>query len=251
MANRLCFLVISVSMLLFSLIDSRAVGTPARLNYKEIYSEFEYPKAALNNQIDAIAFVEVNIDENGFAESVYVMKSDLLCYKKPIRSAVRKAKHTAATENGKPIMKKVIDTLYFPFPSDSVSSQEERRRRYFELHSIDLFLKSDSAMKSKIDKLIDLDTAPEFDFEELSKRIIYPDSMQKKGIEGMVRMRLYIDSNGIVKKSYPYRFPHPDLSLAAEEAILSIKFKPAMYQGKPIAIWFEIPIEFNLVKELK
>ena len=62
-------------------------------------------------------------------------------------------------------------------------------------------------------------------------------------------MRLFIDSKGIIKKSFPVESPHPALSLAAEKAILSIKFKPAKQKGKPIGIWFEIPIDFHLVNK--
>lgn len=248
MAKLLFFLSISASILLCSLVDLHAEGTPARLNYKEIYSEFEYPRAALDNEIDGIAFVEVSIDEYGFAYIVNVKRSDLFCYQKPIIAAVMKAKHTPASENGKAIKSIFIDTLYFPYPEDSKSSQEDRRSRYFKLHPNDHKLQRDSKKIPKSDTVISIDIEPEFDYVKLSKKVKYPQSMQEKKIEGRVLMRLFIDSKGVIKKSYPVESPHPALSLAAEEAILSIKFKPAKSNGKPVAIWLEIPIEFHLTK---
>lgn len=246
MANRLCFIAICTVMLLGSIFVSFAEDTPARLNYSDIYSQFEYPEAALKNEIDAIAFVEVSIDETGFAYLVNVKQSDYFCYRRPIITAVMDNKHVPAMENGKPVKSKFLDTLYFPFPQDFKTSQGDRRSRYFRLHADDYSLKSDSAGKTAKDSIDVLDSEPEFDFAKLKKSIIYPEALRKLAIEGIVFMRIYIDSNGIVKKSFPFSSPHVGLSLAAEEAILRTEFKPAMYKGKPVGIWFEIPFYFQL-----
>ncbi len=204
MANRLCFLSICAVALLGSFLVSNAQDALARLNYSEIYSRFEYPEAALKNEIDAIAFVEVNIDETGVAYGINVKESDYFCYRRPIVTAVLDAKHVPAMVNGKATKSKFLDTLYFPFPQDLRSSQAERRSRYFRLHADDYSLKSDSARKAEMNSLNKIDVEPEFDLAKLQKSIIYPEALLKLKIEGKVLMRIYIDSNGVVKKSFPF-----------------------------------------------
>lgn len=251
MANRLCFLSFCAFMLLGSLFVLQAKDTPARLNYSDIYSDFKYPEAALQNEIDAIAYVEVFIDEYGKATDVGVTESDLFCYRRPIILAIMDAIHEPAMENGKAVKSTITDTLYFPFPKDKKSTQAERRARYEKLHP--KLTKSDSTKDSSYSKIIPnendsigMEQEPEFDYGKLMQAVVYPKSLLMSKTEGRVIMRVFINSKGIIKKSHPESSTHPAFTIAAEEAILKTKFKPAMSKGKPIGIWLEIPFDFVL-----
>ena len=39
---------------------------------------------------------------------------------------------------------------------------------------------------------------------------------------------------------------HPDCDKAAIKALKSVKWKPAMKDNKPIAVWIAVPIKFKL-----
>lgn len=73
-------------------------------------------------------------------------------------------------------------------------------------------------------------------------RAEYPAKAAKKGIEGEVWVKVRIDSLGKVRTVMVDKSPDPLLSGAAMDAAVKIKFKPAMMDGRPIGVWFSMPI---------
>ena len=74
----------------------------------------------------------------------------------------------------------------------------------------------------------------------------YTEEARKNKIQGTVRVRVLIGSDGQVKRVVVVR-PLPDgLDEQAIQAAYQLRFKPAMKSGQPVAFWKPVDIEFNL-----
>jgi TonB family protein len=77
---------------------------------------------------------------------------------------------------------------------------------------------------------------------------IYTAKAESERIEGAVRARVLVASDGTVKrvriiKGLPY-----GLSYQAMDAVYRLRFKPATKDGQPVAFWLPVVIEFRLRK---
>jgi TonB family protein len=102
----------------------------------------------------------------------------------------------------------------------------------------------DPALPSELD-MVAVETFPEI--VELAKPK-YPDKAKELGIEGAVTVMALIDSSGQVVKVRVAKAPDPDhgMSEAAAEAVKAGKFKAATSDGKPVACWISLSMEFSL-----
>jgi TonB family protein len=76
---------------------------------------------------------------------------------------------------------------------------------------------------------------------------IYPWVARKKGYEGVVLISVKIDVNGKVglfkiKKSSGYAV----LDRSASDAVKSWIFEPGQRRGKPVTMWIDVPVKFEL-----
>ncbi len=78
-----------------------------------------------------------------------------------------------------------------------------------------------------------------------SAKLIYPDLARKMGIEGQVVMLIHIGKDGKVSETKIVR-SIPELDDAAIATVKKIRFKPAEYKGKPVAVWVRFPVNFKL-----
>jgi len=76
-------------------------------------------------------------------------------------------------------------------------------------------------------------------------KIIYPELARNMGIEGQVVMLIHIGKNGKVDDTKIIK-SIPELDDAAISTVKKVKFKPAEYKGKPVAVWVRFPINFKL-----
>lgn len=84
-------------------------------------------------------------------------------------------------------------------------------------------------------------------FPALQKNLIYPDAARKAGIEGKVAVQTEFDTMGnVVSTNLLVAMDDKECNDAAIAAIKSVKWKPAMSQGKPVAARVVIPIMFKL-----
>ena len=73
----------------------------------------------------------------------------------------------------------------------------------------------------------------------------YTEEARRRGVSGQVTMRVLVGADGEVKQvkvisGLPY-----GLSEQAVEAVRKMRFKPAMKDGRPVAYWLPVSIEFN------
>lgn len=81
-------------------------------------------------------------------------------------------------------------------------------------------------------------------------RVEYPESARHLGIEGKVRLRLYIDEKGKITKVEIIQSLHPLLDQAASAAAKEAQYEPARdHHGRPMATTAIVTVRFELEEE--
>lgn len=96
------------------------------------------------------------------------------------------------------------------------------------------------------DEFIEVDQEPVADLISLQKAVVYPELAKRAGIEGRVMVQALVGKDGTVLKAEIKESPNEWLNNAALDAVRKATFKPAMENGKPIAVWIIMPITFRL-----
>lgn len=84
--------------------------------------------------------------------------------------------------------------------------------------------------------------------ESIQKSVVYPDSAKRYGLEGKVILSALIDTNGKVVKVKIDKSTNPIFDEPAKQAMLKTSFTPAFSNGRPVRLWYTIPIVFKLSK---
>ena len=80
-----------------------------------------------------------------------------------------------------------------------------------------------------------------------STQPVYPEAEKKAGTEGDVVIKALVDKTGkVVEVEVAKTSGHEALDKAAVEAAYQNEFKPAMQDGKPVAIWVAYKVAFKL-----
>jgi len=74
----------------------------------------------------------------------------------------------------------------------------------------------------------------------------YPEEARKAHVTGVVVVQATIDEEGKVTDILPLKDVSPLLTEAAAEAIREWRFEPARYKGKPVAVYYNLTINFRL-----
>lgn len=76
----------------------------------------------------------------------------------------------------------------------------------------------------------------------------YPENAKNKGITGKVIVRFAVEADGSVDKISILKGVDPELDIEAIRVVQTLpKFeKPGIKDGKPVAVWFMIPINYTL-----
>lgn len=83
--------------------------------------------------------------------------------------------------------------------------------------------------------------------ETLGKLIKYPKNAYDNNIEGKVLIRFVVSRDGSVTNATVLRSADPSLDQAALEAVKSLpRFNPGKQGGKPVNIWYTLPIVFKI-----
>ena len=90
------------------------------------------------------------------------------------------------------------------------------------------------------------DQGPSFDRTVLASRITYPPLAKRQGIEGLVVLRLYISSSGKIERIEVEEDPGYGLAEAAVRAFTGLQGKPAILEGKAVAVMLRYPVRFTL-----
>jgi protein TonB len=81
----------------------------------------------------------------------------------------------------------------------------------------------------------------------IRKNIKYPESAKTNKIQGKVIVRFCVTSIGGVDRISVLRGVNPELDTEATRVIGSLPaFKPGKQGGKPVPVWYMVPIDFSL-----
>jgi TonB family protein len=105
---------------------------------------------------------------------------------------------------------------------------------------------SDTEHYPAMDEFTMVEHAPMYDMADLQHRLVYPAEAARNNIAGLVIVRALIDRHGRVVKTHIDRCDHPLLQQAAVDAIVGTIFTPAISEGKPVAVWMQMPVTFKL-----
>jgi TonB family protein len=95
------------------------------------------------------------------------------------------------------------------------------------------------------DEFVPYDTPPvplnEVEYE-------YPPEALEKGIEGTVWVKALIDTKGDVREAMIFKDSGTDVGFeeVALRGAFQVKYRPALYKGKPVAVWVVYPVHFSI-----
>ncbi|MDR2767537.1 MAG: TonB family protein [Treponema sp.] len=91
-------------------------------------------------------------------------------------------------------------------------------------------------------------TPPRFSEAEIRRRLVYPSSARRAGIEGRVYLELWVDKEGLVQSAQVLE-EKPEgrgFGRAAAEALEGLRGESARIDGNAQAVRFRYPVEFAL-----
>ena len=91
-----------------------------------------------------------------------------------------------------------------------------------------------------------ISSVPIIPSREVLSRIVYPPMALKQGIEAVVYLELFIDSNGSIKKIKVLKDPGHGFAQAAVKALEGVTCVPANANGKNCAVRYRYPVKFTL-----
>ncbi len=74
---------------------------------------------------------------------------------------------------------------------------------------------------------------------------VYPDSALRYGVSARVEVRARIDTLGVVRLVQVVRSAGVEFDSAAVEAVRLWQFRPALQNGRPVAAWVRLPVQFS------
>ncbi len=111
----------------------------------------------------------------------------------------------------------------------------------------------DEEVVEEEEPLIWADKMPEFPGGEpalrlyIAENIVYPELATENEIQGTVYVRFVVTKNGSVGEVQITKGVDPLLDEEAQRVVKSLpKFKPGSQGGRPVPIWYSVPIAFKL-----
>ena len=83
-------------------------------------------------------------------------------------------------------------------------------------------------------------------FGEIVKKLDYPASAHQAGLQGSVSVHIKVDEQGQVSDARILKSLSEDCDRAAMKALQAVPWKPAVKDGKPVAVHVTVPVVFKL-----
>ena len=190
-------------------------------SYEELSRLIVYPQQARARNLAGQVVVNVLVGTTGQAVETRIIKGVDPLLDSAAVIALRKLKFTPAKSEGNPLATWVEVPIIFvtPPPSDKLP---------------------------EIDEFVPVEDMPRYDQRELGRALRYPETARRNGLEGEVVLRILIDKTGLVADIKVDRSTNPAFEAEAIRAVRKTSFTPAIQQGRPIAVWIQIPVLFKL-----
>ncbi len=153
-------------------------------------------------------------------------------------------KHLKVKKVAKPISKKLVAPTEVPKapPKEADPSQDKGVAVYGDY---DPNRADPLGLEGGIAAFLPEDAAPPRPFPDNPKPP-YPTEARKRGVTGVVILKVIIDSTGRIAKVDILKGKEPFVS-AAVQAVKKWRYTPAYYEGEPISIYRVIKIPFKLI----
>ena len=184
-----------------------------------------YPEAARKDSAQGTVWVKVLIDESGNVATVNVVKSDNKLFDKAAIDAVKQWAFHPALMKGNPVAVWVTIPFRFVLADGDKSSRPLKEKRYPPAEDVKH------------------DTEP-----ELVGRVNpqYPPEALQGGLMGTVWTKMWVDESGKVVEVIVTKSENEVFNQASMDAGIQWVFKPALLNGKPVAVWVTVPFRFAL-----
>lgn len=174
---------------------------------------------------------------------------DLPVQKKIIPPVVKKS--VVALPKKKIVSQKkesVLPTISQPVPQEEPISHAQAD---ITTDSLSESTVTESTPEEKYFKASEVSSMPSLPLKLLRQRLQYPQEARRRGIEGIVYLQLYINSQGIVEKvEILHEKPNASYGFgsAAKNALLGLKGTPAKIGKNAVGVIFRYPVRFSLEK---
>ncbi len=74
----------------------------------------------------------------------------------------------------------------------------------------------------------------------------YPEEAMKKGLEGTVFVKIWIDPEGKIRDAVIAKSDAEIFNQASLDAAKKFLFTPALKDGKPVSVWVVVPFKYKL-----
>jgi TonB family protein len=192
-----------------------------------------YPDTAIKAGIEGRVVVKFIVTEDGSVTDITISKGvSKEIDEEALRVMRMMPKWKPGRQNGKPV--KVYFTLPIQFKLDEEKAQPT----------------TDTAGKKKADtfQYVEVMPKPTVDISEyLSKNMKYPKAARRAGIEGKVIVRFVVTTDGSIDDVTVVKGIGKECDDEAVRVIQNMtKWTPGTQNGKPVNVFFTIPINFQL-----
>jgi TonB family protein len=192
----------------------------------------KYPKKMKNLGIEGMVAVRFNIEKNGSVSDIRILRGTSPAIDaEAIRVTRLMPAWQPGKENGKPV--KCMNMINYDFLlTPRVPPVHEEGTPYVVVEEMPLFPGGDSSLLAFI-----------------SKNTKYPDAAKANNIQGKVIARFCVTEAGGVDRISILKGVDPELDAEAVRVINKLpEFKPGKQGGKPVPVWYMVPITFALDK---
>lgn len=203
-------------------------GNVALRKYKE--DNVNYPQELKNLGIEGVVLLRFIIDKNGTLSDIRIMQGALPSLD---AEAIRVTKSMPAWQPGKE-KGKAVKFIYFTgfefLLTPRVQPVIEEGTPFVVVEEMPVFPGGDSALLAYI-----------------SRNIKYPETAKANKIEGRVIVRFCVTDIGGIDRVTVLKGIDPELDAESVRVVKSLpKFKPGKQGGKPVNVWYMVPITFGI-----
>ncbi len=194
-----------------------------------VANKVTYPKEATSNGVEGWVSVNFTIEKDGSINvtpggdpSTQILRDEIV---RVINSAP-KFEPPKNPEANEPLPSNI--TLGFKLPDQVI-----REAPYIVVESMPMYQGGDAAL-----------------LKFIGDNVVYPDEMKKERVEGRVIIRFMVTTEGTTDAISVLKGVHPVLDAEAVRVVKMLKnFTPGRQGGKPVNVWYMVPITFSLPAE--
>lgn len=218
---------------------------------KFIKEHIVYPKLALDQGIEGIVYIKCVIEKDGNVSNINIVKGLIPeLNAEAIRVIKLMPKWNPGLQRQQPKRTYFNIPVKFVLPEDSVKIVKNQSKKEMEITNFDI----DEEESNKEDEIfVFVEVQAEFPGGEearlkfLQQNIIYPEIAKEQNEQGTVYVKFVIEKDGSITNVTIMRGVSPSIDAEAIRVIQMMpKWKPSTQRGKPVRVWFNLPIKFTL-----